>query len=250
MTGTVSLSFASRFWNPILSGSCRKRRGCADHCGYARSLSRTWFAGPTAAVGTLQQTPVSRLPTWPSPTREGVHKHTLASMLPRSSSVCGGDGRGAVLANGFHAPGGLAARAAFLQLKLFAAEDAVRVATSDFALRLIPRAASVVPAVWSNTSANAIASCLLWRVLPQHAYPLANCQPDPWPVLNDPLKDASSLIKANVAARMIGSNEGQECTDWLETSRISMTSHLKAVATVALKWLGDGRILDHKPAAL
>ena len=32
MTGTVSRSFASRFWSPILSGSCRKRRGCADHC--------------------------------------------------------------------------------------------------------------------------------------------------------------------------------------------------------------------------
>ena len=52
---------------------------------------------------------------------------------------------------------------------VFAAEDAVRVATSDFALdvtartlvRLILRAPSVVPALRSKTSANAIASCFI-----------------------------------------------------------------------------------------
>ena len=37
----------------------------------------------------------------------------------------------------------------------------------------------------------------------QHACPLPNCQPDPWPVLNDPLEDAPSLIKATAGEDQI-----------------------------------------------
>ena len=80
------------------------------------------------------------------------------------------------------------------------------------------------------------------------------------------LKMASSRERALTASGRQNDRvyEGRECTDWLETSRISMSfllssksglseivpSHPKAVATVALIWLGDGRILDHKQAAL
>ena len=40
-------------------------------------------------------------------------------------------------------------------------------------------------------------------MLLQHACPLPNCQPDPWPVLNDPLEDAPSLIKATAGEDQI-----------------------------------------------